>query len=704
MKIKSKKIKSKMSSNKLLFIFLIIYLTGAMNLSHAQTQRAIDQPMRTRQVHLDFHTSEQIPGIGARFDKKQWQEALEAGNVNHINIFAKGHHSMAYYPTKIGTMHPNLDFDLMGAQIEACHEIDVKCPLYFTVGWSSNEAEAHPEWCMRDQDGSIRTINLDQFADPEEARPHYSWKCMCPASSGPYHQYILKQVEEICQNYDVDGFWFDIYHIKETCYCQYCLERMKKEGVDLEDEQAVSKSMNLAFKDHMKQLRELVAKHHPEATVYFNATTRLEDKQIFKQRLYDMNTHQDLEDLPTTWGGYDKLPLDAKYHLGQGVPVTGMSGKFHKAWGEFGGFKHPDAIKYEAAAMISFGASCNFGDQLHPSGEMDIETYRNIGEAYQYVEKIKDYGPGGIPVSKLGMWLTLDEVADHGVVRMLLEMHYDFLPANLDNLDQLKLLIIPSRNCLDEREARAINDWVTDGGKLIVFRDGALNADGDEFVIKVGADYKESSPYHFDYTVVEPMVSTNLVSTPFLNYEAGLRVEPREAEVLAWIREPYFNRTYDHYSSHRETPYQLENSSYPAVIKHGNVIYFAHHLDKLYYQHAVRLHRELVKNAIDRLYQNQMLTVKNLPSSGRVSLLHQEDKSRYIAHLLYSPALQRGEVQVIEDFLPVPGVEILVDVPEKITKVYQVPGKKTLTYNRSGGAIKIKLPDFTMHTGIVLEY
>ena len=36
--------------------------------------------------------------------------------------------------------HPHLDFDLLGAQIEASHEIGVKAPIYFTVGWSVNDA------------------------------------------------------------------------------------------------------------------------------------------------------------------------------------------------------------------------------------------------------------------------------------------------------------------------------------------------------------------------------------------------------------------------------------------------------------------------------------------------------------------------------------------------------------------------------------
>jgi hypothetical protein len=75
--------------------------------------------LRMRQVHLDFHTSELIPGIGTEFDKRQWQDALRAGHVNHVNIFAKCHHSWSYYPTKIGNPHPNLKVDLLGAQIAA---------------------------------------------------------------------------------------------------------------------------------------------------------------------------------------------------------------------------------------------------------------------------------------------------------------------------------------------------------------------------------------------------------------------------------------------------------------------------------------------------------------------------------------------------------------------------------------------------------
>jgi hypothetical protein len=53
----------------------------------------------------------------------------------------------------------------------------------------------------------------------------------------------------------------------------------------------------------------------------------------------------------------------------------GMTGKFHTTWGEFGGFKHPNALRYECAAMLAYGAKCSVGDQLHPLGRMDESTY-----------------------------------------------------------------------------------------------------------------------------------------------------------------------------------------------------------------------------------------------------------------------------------------------------------------------------------------
>ncbi len=669
-------------------------------------------PPRNRQIHLDFHTSELIEGIGAQFDKEQFKAALKAGKVNHINVFGKCHMSWSYYPTKIGKMHPHLKFDLLGAQLEACREIGVRAPIYFTAGWSAGDAKNHPEWCVRDKKGEIFSQG-PWSDDPDAVKPTYNWKFLCVAESGPYHNFVLSQVEELCKLYKLDGFWMDIYHAANSgCYCDPCKERMKKEGVDISDENAVIKSCAMSMKAHMMAVRAVTHKYHPEATVYFNPTPRVGGFPIFRERLFDANTQQEIEDLPSSWGGYDKLPVESKFHLGDGSRGVAMSGKFHKAWGEFGGFKSPAALRYEAAAMISFGVACNFGDQLHPSGVMDPSTYRNIGEAYSYVEKIEEYGPGGVPYSKLGLWLSYDEnnlnsvsnaSADRGVSGILLETHNDYVIATPKNLDSLSTVIMPSAPSLTPETAKLLTDWVTKGGKLVVLGGGALDKDGKNFMLDLGADYIGPAGYDCDYTVVSGPLAKDMVVTPFLNYNPAIRTKVTTGKVLATMREPYFSRTNATYSGHLNTPYRLETAPYPAAVQKGNIVFLPHPLDKMYLSNGMKLHRDFVRNAIDLLGGEKAIKVEGLPSAGRISLLKQADKKRYVAHLLYSPALARGDVQVIEDFPTIDKAKLTLTVPEKVRSVTAIPSGKTVSFSQSGNSVVVEVPAFAMHTAMVFN-
>ena len=192
--------------------------------------------------------------------------------------------------------------------------------------------------------------------------------------------------------HEVDGFWFDIYQAERLCWCDECLRGMLDAGLDIDHVEDVQRYRAHTMHRHMADLVRLIGSHHPAASIYFNGLTRLDRDANVRYLLYRYNTQNDLEDLPTTWGGYDKLALRARHFATVGKPYVAMSGKFHTSWGEFGGFKHPDALRFEAASMIAYGAACNFGDQLHPSGEMDLDTYRNIGAAFAYVERIEEYG------------------------------------------------------------------------------------------------------------------------------------------------------------------------------------------------------------------------------------------------------------------------------------------------------------------------
>ena len=114
--------------------------------------------MRFRQVHLDFHTSEAIPGIGTHFDKNQFQAMLKRGHVDSITLFSKCHHGWAYHPSEANEIHPGLEFDLLQNMIEAAHEIDVLTPVYLSAGLDEKLALRHPEWLIRDKDDNTNWV------------------------------------------------------------------------------------------------------------------------------------------------------------------------------------------------------------------------------------------------------------------------------------------------------------------------------------------------------------------------------------------------------------------------------------------------------------------------------------------------------------------------------------------------------------------
>ena len=164
--------------------------------------------LRFRQVHLDFHTSPDIPGIGERFDKKQWQERLKAAHVDSITCFSLCHHGMSYHPTKVGMMHPNLKFDLLRAQMDASKEIDVNVPVYLTAGINNYVAENHPEW---------REVNADGMYAGWVASPlKPGFHSLCFNTS--YLDYLCEHIVETVTLFpEADGIFLDIISQSPCC-------------------------------------------------------------------------------------------------------------------------------------------------------------------------------------------------------------------------------------------------------------------------------------------------------------------------------------------------------------------------------------------------------------------------------------------------------------------------------------------------------
>ena len=120
-------------------------------------------PLRTRQIHLDFHTAPQINDVGREFDARQFARTLKRAHVNSVTVFAKCHHGHLYYNTRRPERHPGLraGHDLLGEQVEALHREGIRAPIYLSVQCDEYAANAHPEWIARHPTG--RTCGAQPF-------------------------------------------------------------------------------------------------------------------------------------------------------------------------------------------------------------------------------------------------------------------------------------------------------------------------------------------------------------------------------------------------------------------------------------------------------------------------------------------------------------------------------------------------------------
>lgn len=654
-----------------------------------------------RQVHLDFHTSPDIPGIGSRFDKAQFQAALKAGHLESITVFAKCHHGYCYYPTQVGTMHPGLDFDFTGAMVEAAHEIGVRAPIYITAGWCELDAHTHPEWIGRKEDGSLDMTGSRKRSiedGPDAPMGNCSWERLC-LNDGAYCQHIYDITEEVCKRYkDVDGLFYDICIAGDACYCDECLAGMKEMGLDPANEDDAKYYFTVKRQAFQRKCGEIMRKYHPNATIFFNSGGANMDKTPHHQ----FQTHFEMEDLPTAWGGYDAMPVRAKYFSRTGKPYIGMTGKFHLNWGEFGGFKCKEALKYEVAAMAMYGAGCSIGDHMHPDGEMEMQSYENIGYAYEYLEKIAPFCYDGEPTARLGLVMSKRKPVMEKLSKLLMENQLDYEIVFNNDFTPFETVIVPEQEQLDEAGLAALKAFAAGGGKVLFY--GTALVENGAFRLDCGAEYVGEPKYDCDYLICDTENKLELPNAPLLCMMPAQRVRVTDGQVLAHTLQPYFSRTGAHFCGHRNTPHNKDGEQLPAIIRKGNVIYMAHSMPELYGKEGSLFHKRYFMLALSQLYTGGALIAKGLGSEGRITMIRQSGKSRYCVNMVYASPSKRGEAYVIEDILPVYNIELTLDVTEKIKKAYLGLTGEVLEITEEDGKQKVVVPRLECHTSVVLEY
>jgi len=647
--------------------------------------------MKFRQVHLDFHTSGLIPEIGGQFSKEQFQKALKIGHVNSITVFSKCHHGWAYHPSTANKMHPHLSFDLLGAQLEACKEIGVNAPVYISAGFDEKEVHEHPEWLNVSPDG----VENSTFT-----KAHYHLMCY----NTPYLDVLEKQVEEVMQRYNPCGIFLDISNVRE-CVCASCVKSMKEKGLNPENREDIRKHGEMVYANYCKRMEAAVRKYSATATIFHNAGHIAHGRRD----LAGYDTHLELESLPTGGWGYDHFPMSSAYVRTLGKEFLGMTGKFHTSWGEFGGFKHPNALIYETGLSLACGAAISVGDQMHPGGEMNESTYRLIGAAYEQVEKKEPWCEGAKNIADIAVLSceavlggkSRDNRSNTGANRILLEgKHlFNFIDEEAD-FSGYKLLILPDQILLCEKWQARIEEYLKKGGKVLLTGVSGMDMGMKKFVLDVGAEFDGFFPFRPDYLV--PDFECTNGQTAYVMYAQGMGLKNVTGEVFAHRQASYFNRAWDHFCSHKRTPNDVSAPLLPAAVQKGNICYIGWNVFEDYAEYGELVVKELVLHAIDRLLGDERTVKAALPDRGVVTVTRQGE--RKIVHLLFAHTTVRGRnIEVIEDAVPLYDVAVSLKTDKAPGKVYLAPQGKEIPFAYENDRVSFIVPKVVLHQMIAVE-
>ncbi|MBZ4644585.1 MAG: hypothetical protein PWR27_2035 [Petroclostridium sp.] len=681
--------------------------------------------LRFRQVHLDFHTSPDIEGIGSEFNAEEFASTLEKARVDSITCFARCHHGMLYYDSKLfpERVHPHLkNKNILKEQIEACHKRGIRVPIYITVQWDYYTAQEHPEWLSITEEGSINGGPEDGPQKPYEPG-FYHTLCV----NTPYRDFLKAHTKEVLEMFDpADGLFFDIV-FPVDCSCKDCRKGMLEKGFRPHVKEDRLKYAQQMINEFKMDITQFVRQFNKECSIFYNRG----HVGTAHRPVVDAYSHFELESLPSGIWGYLHFPITIRYARNLGLDCLAQTGKFHTMWGDFHSFKNKAALEFECFNMLALNAKCMIGDQLDPNGKISKPVYDLIGSVYSQVEKKEPWCKNAKPVTEIGVF-TPEEFFGagigalppslQGITRMLQEGAYQFDVIDSESdFSRYKVLVLPDNIPVNEELANKLKKYLAVGGAVIASFESGLNEQKSEFGFKeLGVRLKDEltcdiygNPVkgkvfprfdYADYIIPRGEIGKGLPETEHVMYIKGLEVEALPgSEVLADVILSHFNRTYEHFCSHRQTP-SSGKVGYSGIVKNGNVIYFAHPIFTQYYQNAPRWCKQLFMNALDMFMKEPLLRHEG-PSTMLATVNEQEKENRWVVHLLhYIPERRCQDIDIIEDVIPLYDVKVSIKTSKEVKDVTLVPEHEALKFDMKDGRLEFTVPKINGHQMIAINY
>jgi hypothetical protein len=654
----------------------------------------------------------------AHYDPDRIAAELAGTGADIVAVYAANQFSVAYYPSKVWPMHPNLgNRDYFGEVSSRLKAQGQKVIAY--INWLESR---HPEWSMVPLGGKPEAeFPLASWADPNDPDrrvqqvPGGAWRTPCINS--PRRAQVVAVAREIVERYHPDGFHLDMFFNSSVCVCDYCRPMLEKicgaktitegaieahwrEFIDWRSECSASLigEVSAILREH-----GVFAAHNGQNPIWLSPIYGFDENWLPNLDLYVSEIFSDL----------NAAGLTMRWHQAIGKPscelVTSTS-PLHA-------HLSVPRTTWQASAASAKANGCNVlgpcGVGAYPDTTSSKRLLATVKEGLDFFMEDADLHEGAVPAAKVGLvfsWATrkyfragrMDWSQElDGWSRVLIEEH---LPYELVVAEQVKsdadlseydLLILPNTAFVSNLFCSAVTGYAQAGGRVLATGETSLGDERgfprDDFALGklFGIARKGAVEGLFS---MESEMEPEPASGVFQQVAASGQVLARRiatdpaGSVAGGV-----------------DPFAAETTEWPVAVSQaagvGQGLYVAFGLGRYYATLGLQHAREKMAQYIDRLLPKRQVVVK-APRSLEVTVWRQETPERMIIHLANRTPLAH-DMPRLQEISPLRDVEIEWESPYPSPKV--TCRKAAATTTSEGTTVRIRIDKLDVYAAVVIE-
>ena len=595
---------------------------------------------RLCKLHPDFHIPGGASGVGERLDGNEYAASLKNLGVDTIAVFAKCHYGFAYYPTKIGTVHPGLAKDLMREVCLGARDHGIETVGYYSVFLDTAAIKKHPDWRLLPE----RNKSANDY-EPRKYEP------VCVNS--PYlTELLIPQTLEILNNYPVDAMLFDTMTQFQPCYCGACEKKFGGKIPDAGGEKWMDyvNWYHGCYRDFYSRITEAVNERAPRAECLVNWEWSV---------LYPEAPVRHIKRLIGDLFPSGRVSsFYSRYWSGTGLPFDYMNGRFMHGLGDWTS-NNDTTLQYAAAGSMASGGGVYIIDRQLPDGRLEKRSHETIKRVFGFVNERREWVINSKPVPEIAVLVTADHMTGaslsifpdgearkirQSVIKAAHEIlseggvHFTFINEEnfIKNKDRYRLAILPELQDVSEKLIAELRIFAESGGSILIIRGGDIF--NTELAGLAGASKWGETPNEYVYI---PHKRKNNIDAPFVARGKNIILKPLPgAEIITEYIFPLTagsDSEFGHGFAPPETSVYDDNTipdktRAAAVVKktgHGRVMYVSARLLSSYIEYYTPDIAEYILDKIDYLLPDPIVKIetdapveKSLMRQGNDLLIH----------------------------------------------------------------------------------